>query len=74
MCSKLTINTPCCSILIVNFEQANFDWDSTIVNLQGIKDTHRKKSLPNKTQALIKSLCMDIWVLGTLNQLFIKGY
>ena len=34
---------------------------------------HREKELSNKTQAFKKSIIMDIWVIGTLNQLFITG-
>ena len=36
-------------------------------------DTHRVKALSNKTPALRKSTNMGIWVVGTLNQLFIRG-
>ena len=39
-----------------------------------LKGTHREKALSNKTLALIKSKTMYIWVGGTLNQLFIRGY
>ena len=39
-----------------------------------LKDTHRERSVSNKTQALTKSMNMDIWVFGTLNQLFIRGF
>ena len=39
-----------------------------------LKDTHRKKSLSNKTQSLLKSMNMDIWVVGTSNQLFIRDF
>ena len=43
-----------------------------------LKDNHREKTFPNKTQALTKSMNMDIWVFSnmdtwvfsTLNQLF----
>ena len=38
-----------------------------------LKDTTREKASSNKTQALTKSKNMDIWVIGTLNQLFIRG-
>ena len=37
-----------------------------------IKDTHREKESPNKTP-LLKSTNMDIWVVGTSNQLFMRG-
>ena len=37
------------------------------------KDTHREKAPSNKTLALTKSRNMDIWVVGTSNQLFIRG-
>ena len=38
-----------------------------------VKDTHREKAPSNKTPALTKSRNMDIWVVGTSNQLFIRG-
>ena len=37
------------------------------------KDSQRENALSNKTQALTKSLNMDIWVVGTVNQLFKRG-
>ena len=36
-------------------------------------DTHREKAPSNKTPALTKSTNMDIWVVGTSNQLFVRG-
>ena len=36
-------------------------------------DTHREKAPLNKTSALTESTNMDIWVVGTSNQLFIRG-
>ena len=36
-------------------------------------DNHRENTLTNKTQVLTKSMNMAIWVIGTLNQLFIRG-
>ena len=35
-----------------------------------LKNNHREKTFPNKTQALTKGMNMDIWVFSTLNQLF----
>ena len=37
------------------------------------KDTHSENTPSNKTQALTKSMNMGIWVVGTSNQLFIRG-
>ena len=38
------------------------------------QDTHRKKTLSNETPALTNSMNMEIWVVGTSNQLFnIRG-
>ena len=37
------------------------------------KNTHRKNTPSNKTQAVTKSMNMDLWVFGILNQLFITG-
>ena len=38
-----------------------------------LEDTHREKAPSNKTPALTKSTNMVIWVIGTTNQLFIRG-
>ena len=38
-----------------------------------VKDTHREKVLSNKTSTLMKSMNMHIWVVGTSNQLFLRG-
>ena len=38
-----------------------------------LKDTHREIAPSNNTQVLMKSMKMDIWAVGTLNQLFIRG-
>ena len=37
-----------------------------------IKDTHWQKAPSNKTPALTKSMDMDIWVVRTSNQLFLR--
>ena len=37
------------------------------------KDTHVEKVFLNKPPAFAESMNMDIWVVGTLNQLFIRG-
>ena len=34
-----------------------------------VKDTHREKVHSNKTTASTKSMNMDIWLVGILNQL-----
>ena len=38
-----------------------------------VKYTHREKAPSNKTPALTKSKNMGIWVVGTTNQLCIRG-
>ena len=38
-----------------------------------LKNTHREKAPSNETAGLIKSTNMGIWVVGTTNQLFIRG-
>ena len=38
-----------------------------------INDTHREKAPSNKTPALTKTANMGIWIVGTTNQLFIRG-
>ena len=37
-----------------------------------LKDTQREKAPSNKTTVVMKSINMDIWVVGTSNQLFLK--
>ena len=40
-----------------------------------IKDTYREETLSKKTPGLIKSMNIDIWVVGTSNQLFVmRGF
>ena len=39
-----------------------------------LKGTHRENALENKTQTLKKNMNMGIWVVSTLNQLFIKDF
>ena len=38
------------------------------------KDTQRGSTPLNKTQVLTKSMIIDIWVVGALNQLFVRGF
>ena len=38
-----------------------------------LKDTHREKGQSNENPALTKSTNIDIWVVGTANELFIRG-
>ena len=38
------------------------------------KDTHREKAPSNEAQALMKSMSMDIWVVGTLNLVFVRVF
>ena len=38
-----------------------------------VKDTHWEKAPSNETPAFTKSTNMGIWVVGTTNQLFIRG-
>ena len=37
-----------------------------------LKDTHRENAQCKKTQALLKSISMGIWLIGTLNQRFTR--
>ena len=46
----------------------------TTINIWKIfLNSHREKAPSNETPALTKSTNMDIWVVGTTNQLFIRG-
>ena len=46
---------------------------SNVSSRISFKDTLREKASLNKTPVLTKSMNMDIWVVGTWNQLFITG-
>ena len=39
-----------------------------------LMDTHSVITTTKQTQALTKSRNMDIWVISTLNQLFVRGF
>ena len=43
------------------------------IGLQRVKNTHREKAPSNKIPTYSKIMNMDIWVVGTSNQLFIPG-
>ena len=47
---------------------------SAAKHLKYFKDTPREKARSNKTPALRKSTNMGVWAVGTLNQLFIRGF
>ena len=55
-----------------------FKWKCSYVNFKhgnvSFKDTHKEKAQSNETPAFTKSTNMGIWVVGTTNQLFIRGY
>ena len=55
------------SIILFNFNI------KTKNRLNVLKDTHREKAPSNKTPALTKSTNMNIWLVGTSNQLFKTG-
>ena len=47
--------------------------EHTLIQLKwtkSLKDTHREKAPSNKTSALTKSTNMDVWIVGTSDQLF----
>ena len=48
--------------------------DFFLLSINSIKDTHKEKAPSNKTPVLRKSTNKGVWAVGTLNQLFIRGY
>ena len=48
-------------------------WNRSNRSRISFEDTHSEKASWNKTPALSGSMNMDIWVVGTSNQLFITG-
>ena len=51
-----------------------FHGDNKLLNYYLVQDSHTENTPSNKTQALTKSTNMDIWLIGTLTQLFIRGF
>ena len=49
------------------------DLPTPFVNWCLLKDTHRKKPPKNKVPALSKGMNIDIWLVSTSNQLFMRG-
>ena len=47
--------------------------DLFIIFINLLKDTHKEKVPSDKTPVITKSMNMDIWLVGTSNQLFISG-
>ena len=47
---------------------------AAIYVLKIFKDTQKENIPSKKTQALTKSTNMDIWLIGILNLLFIRGF
>ena len=42
-------------------------------DIYSFKDSHRGKVASNKTPTLLKSMNMDIWLVGTSEQLYIRS-
>ena len=53
------------------WSNSQFPGDSVTFRKDILKDTFTEKASSNKTPVLAKSINMDIWVVGTSNQLFI---
>lgn len=45
----------------------------SIFSVRPFKDTHKESASSKETQALTKSMDMSIWVVGTLNHVFMNG-
>ena len=63
----------CCSIFLQILLAGKLIRSYLNVDTNAFKDTHSGKSPSSKIPALTKSMNMDIWVVGTLKQLFIRG-
>ena len=62
-----------CAIVLVS---CIWQFTKTIVHIHIqllIEDTHWEKDPSNETPAFTKGTNMDIWIVGTTNQLFIRG-
>ena len=59
--------------IISYFEKFVDSWYVHLIKIIFLKDIYMEKGHPNETPALTKSMNMEIWVVGTSNQLFIRG-
>ena len=58
----------CLSKHLLNYRKKNY-----IDEFSLFKDVYREKALSYKTPGLTKSMNIVIWVIGTSNQLFLRG-
>ena len=65
----------CCNVSEARLDQSMWSTIShyQMVEIFSFKDTHREKVPSNKIPALTKCTNMGIWIVGTSNQLFIRG-
>ena len=69
------------TVLVYIQEQQNCSHETWHIHIEIVsngcrrsyKDTQREKATANKTPVFSESLNMDIWAVGTSNQLFITG-
>ena len=66
-------------LVMTKYNQVTFQSGSCHIILKGFfdmhvrnEDSHKENALTNKTQVLPKSMNMYIWVISTLNRLFIR--
>ena len=60
-------------LLQVNYNGVRINETRWFLLIKPLRILTGKKEPSNKTQALTKRVNMDIWVVGTTNQLFIRG-
>ena len=60
----------------IDLQSRSMDWFLYDRDLrhEKVKDTHKENAPSNKTPVLTKSVNIDIWVVGTSNQVFIRGF
>ena len=69
---KKSVKIICFKSMLMKFFSLQEKSLFTIHNSTGVKDTHSEKGLSNETPTLTKSMNVEIWVVGTSNQLFIR--
>ena len=72
------LNMPLCSTRHISCQEYYNIYNSSseqhdIVLYSADKVTYKESKALNKTQALMKSMNMVIWVIGTLNQIFTRS-
>ena len=59
-------------VISIEYNYFHSNWIATLF-IMLLRNTHSENTSSNKTEALTKSIIIYIWVIGILNQLFMRN-